>query len=100
MTNPFSHSRKIFLRIIPLVILIAWFAGCASNKAGDVKATGDKRITAINTQVTADAVIVAIGYPPITETMNLDSNTWVYWSGRFNRFKVHFRNGVVSTVED
>ena len=47
-----------------------------------------------------EAVIVAIGYPPITETMNLDSNTWVYWSGRFNRFKVHFRNDVVSTVED
>ena len=69
MTNPFSHSRKIFLRISLLVILIAWFAGCASNKAGDVKATGDKRITAIDTQVTADAVIVAIdGNQPLTYT--------------------------------
>jgi hypothetical protein len=47
-----------------------------------------------------DAVIVAIGYPPITETMNLDSNLWVYWSGRFNRFNVHFNNGKVSKVED
>ncbi len=47
-----------------------------------------------------DAVIIAIGYPPITETMNLDSNTWVYWSGRFNRFNVHFKDGKVSKVED
>lgn len=47
-----------------------------------------------------DAVIVAIGYPPITETMNLDSDRWVYWSGRFNRFNVHFKNGKVSWIED
>ncbi|WP_305909406.1 hypothetical protein Q9L42_005645 [Methylomarinum sp. Ch1-1] len=47
-----------------------------------------------------EAVIVAIGYPPVTETMSLDSDTWVYWSGRFNRFNVHFKNGKVSWVED
>ena len=47
-----------------------------------------------------DAVIVAIGYPPITQTLNLDSNLWVYWSGRFNRFNVHFKNGKVNRVED
>lgn len=47
-----------------------------------------------------DAVIIAIGYPPITQTMNLDSNMWVYWSGRFNRFNVHFKNGKVSSIED
>ena len=44
------------------------------------------------------AVIIAIGYPPITETMNLDSNPWVYWSGRYNRFNVHFKDGKVSGV--
>ena len=47
-----------------------------------------------------DAVIIAIGYPPITETTNLDSNLWVYWSGRFNKFNVHFKDGKVSKVED
>ncbi len=47
-----------------------------------------------------DAVIIAIGYPPITETMSLDSNMWVYWSGRFNKFNVHFKNGKVNKVED
>ncbi|MFZ2171265.1 MAG: hypothetical protein WAW61_16715 [Methylococcaceae bacterium] len=47
-----------------------------------------------------DAVIVAIGYPPVTETSNLESNMWVYWSGRFNKFNVHFKNGKVSKVED
>ncbi|MGR9044840.1 MAG: hypothetical protein ACU83N_06065 [Gammaproteobacteria bacterium] len=47
-----------------------------------------------------EAVLVAIGYPPITETPNLDSNLWVYWSGRFNRFNVHFKNGKVDRIED
>jgi len=46
------------------------------------------------------AVTVAIGYPPITETMSLDADTWVYWSGRFNRFNVNFRNGKVYKVVD
>jgi len=47
-----------------------------------------------------DAVIVAIGYPPITETPNLDGNTWVYWSGRYNKFNVHFKDGKVSRIQD
>lgn len=69
MTAQFSNSRKIFLSIIPLVILVAWFAGCASNGAGDVKPTGDKRITAITARVTTDSVIVAIdGNQPLTYT--------------------------------
>jgi len=46
------------------------------------------------------AVIVAIGYPPITRTMNLDSDTWVYWSSRYNKFNVNFRRGKVSSVVD
>lgn len=51
-------------------------------------------------EMSKNAVIVAIGYPPVTETPNLDSNTWVYWSGRFNRFNVYFKDGKVSKVED
>ena len=47
-----------------------------------------------------DAVIVAIGYPPITETFSLDVNTWVYWSGRFNKFNVNFKNDKVSSIVD
>jgi hypothetical protein len=47
-----------------------------------------------------DAVLVAIGYPPVTETINLDSNLWIYWSSRFDKFNVHFKNGKVNKVED
>ena len=43
MINQSTDRRKIFLLIIPLVFLIAWGAGCASNKAADVKAAGAKR---------------------------------------------------------
>jgi len=46
------------------------------------------------------AVLVAIGYPPITETMSLDVNTWVYWSHRYNRFNVNFTNDRVSSIVD
>jgi type IV pilus assembly protein PilQ len=60
MINQFTDRRKIFLLIIPLVFLAMWFAGCASNKAADVKAAGTKRITGITTNVTADAVTVTI----------------------------------------
>jgi type IV pilus assembly protein PilQ len=69
MLNQFTNRRKFFLLIIPLVILIAWFAGCASHKAAEVKTTGVKRITGITTNITADAVIVTInGTPPLTYT--------------------------------
>ena len=69
MINQFTDRRKIFLLIIPLVFLAVWFAGCASNKAADVKAAGAKRITGVSTNVTADAVIVTIkGNQPLTYT--------------------------------
>ena len=69
MINQFTFQRKIFLSLIPLVVLIAWFAGCASNKAADVKAKGARRITGIETNVTADSVTVTInGNQPLTYT--------------------------------
>lgn len=46
------------------------------------------------------AVIAAIGYPPITETLTLESNQWTYWSSRFNRFIVHFENDRVTQIQD
>ena len=69
MINQFTTRRKIFLWFIMLVALIAWFTGCASNKAADVKAKGAKRITGITTTVTANSVIVTIsGNQPLTYT--------------------------------
>lgn len=44
------------------------------------------------------AVLAAIGYPPITETANLNANSWVYWSTRFNRFIVNFKDNKVSDI--
>jgi hypothetical protein len=46
------------------------------------------------------AVIAAIGYPPQTETPNLQANQWTYWSSRFDRFVVHFENDRVTRVQD
>ncbi|MDD2759398.1 MAG: hypothetical protein PHH11_03775 [Methylomonas sp.] len=44
------------------------------------------------------AVLAAIGYPPKHETPSLEANDWVYWSNRFNRFVVHFKNDKVESV--
>ena len=67
--NPLIRKQRFYLLIISLVILMAWFAGCASNKTADVKQTGDKRITGITTRVSDDQVIVTIdGNQPLTYT--------------------------------
>ncbi|MGD9351271.1 MAG: AMIN domain-containing protein, partial [Desulfobacterales bacterium] len=62
-------KQRLFLLILTLVALMAWFAGCASNKAADVQQTGAKRITGISTKVSDDQVIVTIdGNQPLTYT--------------------------------
>ena len=67
--NQLISQRKLLIVILSLVALMAWFAGCASHKAGDVKDTDAKRITAITTKVSDDRVIVIIdGNQPLTYT--------------------------------
>lgn len=46
------------------------------------------------------AVLAAIGYPPHHATPSLDADVWVYWSNRFNRFNVNFKNDKVDSVVD
>lgn len=46
------------------------------------------------------AVLVAIGYPPITKTPSLELKQWRYWSSRFNTFLVHFSKGKVVRIQD
>ncbi|MGD9081842.1 MAG: AMIN domain-containing protein, partial [Desulfobacterales bacterium] len=60
MINPFTIRRRFLLLIILLVAVMAWFGGCASNKAADGKGASAKRITGITTEVSADSVIVTI----------------------------------------
>ena len=37
-----------------------------------------------------DAVLVAMGYPPVTGTPTLDSHTWKYWRNRWATFLIVF----------
>ena len=46
------------------------------------------------------AVLAAIGYPPQHETPTLEANSWTYWSNRFNRFIVNFKNDKVESIVD
>ncbi len=46
------------------------------------------------------AVLVAIGYPPITKTPDLNGNDWTYWQGRYNTFRVQFKNDKVVGIID
>ena len=69
MINQFISRRNLFIVILSLVVLMAWFAGCASNKTADVKDAGDKRITAITADISAGQVMVTIdGNQPLTYT--------------------------------
>lgn len=45
------------------------------------------------------AVQVAIGYPPAIRTHSLESDSWTYWSNRFQTFIVHFEHGKVSSIQ-
>ena len=47
-----------------------------------------------------EAVIVAIGYPPYIKTPTLESNEWIYWSSKFNKFSVSFENNKVSNIKN
>lgn len=46
------------------------------------------------------AVTTAIGYPPITRTPDINSNSWVFWRHKFNTFIVNFKDGKVSDIVD
>jgi hypothetical protein len=44
------------------------------------------------------AVLVALGYPPVTATPSLQSNDWIYWASRYDRFIVRFKNDKVEAI--
>ena len=46
------------------------------------------------------AVLAALGYPPQHETPTLEADAWTYWSNRFNRFIVNFKNDKVDSIVD
>lgn len=47
-----------------------------------------------------NAVLAAMGYPPQHETPSLDGDMWTYWSNRFNKLVVNFKNGKVESIVD
>lgn len=46
------------------------------------------------------ATLAAIGYPPQHETPSTEGDRWTYWTNRFNKFIVVFKNGKVDSVVD
>lgn len=46
------------------------------------------------------AVLAAIGHPPQIQTTSLNIDQWTYWSSRFNRFIVHFKNNRVTHIQE
>lgn len=51
--------------------------------------------------MTKEGVTLAIGYPPEHKTPSLDSNQWMYWSNRWNKFIVIFNDkGLVEQIQD
>ena len=44
------------------------------------------------------AILAALGYPPATSTPILQSNDWIYWASRFDRFIVRFKGDKVDAI--
>jgi hypothetical protein len=49
--------------------------------------------------MTKQGVVFALGYPPPHVTPSLDADRWIYWTNRFNKVAVVFRDGRVIAVE-
>lgn len=44
------------------------------------------------------AVLAALGYPPANSTPDLKGDEWTYWSNRYDRFIVRFKNDRVAEI--
>lgn len=53
----------------------------------------------VETGMSKDAVIRAIGYPPKHQTPSLEISQWRYWRSRYATFIVHFKDGNVSSIK-
>lgn len=84
---PIAFSKIAGLNKVDLTPFTA--AERESILAGDVKKDMSKK-----------AVLAAIGYPPQHQTPSLEGDDWTYWSSRFDRFVVHFKNGKVDNIVD
>ncbi len=54
----------------------------------------------VDAEMSKDAVIKALGYPPKHQTPSLESDNWRYWRNRFKTFIVHFENGKVTSIKN
>lgn len=54
----------------------------------------------VQPDMSKDAVIAALGYPPKHQTPSLTSNAWRYWRNRFKTFIVHFKDEKVASIQN
>jgi len=52
----------------------------------------------VGTGMSREAVLLALGYPPIHKTPSLEGDAWTYWRNRFVTFVIDFENGKVARV--
>ena len=46
-----------------------------------------------------EAVVLALGYPPKHKTPSLDYNQWRYWRSRYSTYIVYFKDNQVIKVK-
>lgn len=71
----------------------------APARLSAVDAEGVKKGEAL-VGMSKEGVRMALGAPPAHATPSLESDTWVYWSSRFNKLAVVFQDGKVVTVRN
>lgn len=75
---------------------------CSKAKVSNMSSVDQKgiRIGKALRGMTKEAVILAIGYPPVHATLSLERDQWTYWINRFKRMVINFdASGRVSNVK-
>ncbi|WP_299082012.1 hypothetical protein [uncultured Paraglaciecola sp.] len=67
-------------------------SSCEQQKANNLSALDQQGIKAGKPKLgmSKEGILFAMGRPPIHATLSLDSNTWTYWSNKWNRQLISF----------
>ncbi len=54
----------------------------------------------VTPHMTKNAVIAALGYPPVNETKDTSSNKWIYWKSKTSKTTVNFNGDKVISIKE
>jgi hypothetical protein len=77
------------------------YFGASCDKPGGLSSVDEQGIKEGRAMVgmSKKAVVMAIGYPPTSQTKSTDDNSWRYWHNRFTTMLITFDGGKVTNIK-